>query len=285
MDFGERPAARSAGPATNSSCTSYGEFWAAAYQESSDFLQPGAITLKRPARVSRPRSRRESPPAVPTRSRSFSGRLLPIAMATLRRNPAYLARWIGTGAKHLAEFLLRRALPVSPAAARSEPGARAGSAVTGARRFQGHTSWQMSQPNTWRPMPGRSGSGTGPAQLDGEVRRCTGANRAPRLVLPGTPVGTMAAVGHASMQRVHEPQRSAGGWSGARSSDSNSSPRKNHEPRAWLIRQVFLAIQPRPACRAYARSSSGAVSTQIFHSCRSPSFRASCSSPRRTTAW
>ena len=35
--------------------------------------------------------------------------------------------------------------------------------------FQGQTSWQMSQPNTRLPMAGRSSSGIGPPELDGEV--------------------------------------------------------------------------------------------------------------------
>ena len=62
------------------------------------------------------------------------------------------------------------------------------------------------------------------AQLDGEVRDAE-ADRASR---PSP--GTMAAVGQASMQRVQVPQRSGGGASGAISSDTSSSPRKNHEP-------------------------------------------------------
>jgi indolepyruvate ferredoxin oxidoreductase beta subunit len=40
--------------------------------------------------------------------------------------------------------------------------ANAGSGETGARRFQGHTSWQMSHPKMWRPMVARSCSGTLP---------------------------------------------------------------------------------------------------------------------------
>ena len=43
-------------------------------------------------------------------------------------------------------------------------GARAGAseAATGARRFQGQTSWQMSQPKTWRPMGARRDLVDGP---------------------------------------------------------------------------------------------------------------------------
>ena len=62
----------------------------------------------------------------------------------------------------------------------------------------------------------------------------------------------MAAVGQASMQRVQVPQRSGGGESGSRSRVVSSSPRKNHEPAYWLIRQVFCPIQPSPASRARA---------------------------------
>ena len=58
--------------------------------------------------------------------------------------------------------------------------------------------------------------------------------------------GTMACVGHASMQRVQVPQRSGGGAPGSRSSDVTISPRKNHDPSGSLIRQVFLPIQPKP---------------------------------------
>jgi hypothetical protein len=60
----------------------------------------------------------------------------------------------------------------------------------------------------------------------------------------------MACVGHASMQRVHVPQRSGGGESGSISIDVRISPRNTHDPISWLIRQVFLPIQPSPAIRA-----------------------------------
>ena len=38
----------------------------------------------------------------------------------------------------------------------------AGSLATGALWLNGHTSWQISQPNTCRPMPARSSSGMEP---------------------------------------------------------------------------------------------------------------------------
>ncbi len=80
-------------------------------------------------------------------------------------------------------------------------------------------------------------------------------HRRESTVNPG-PAGTMAAVGQASMQRVHVPQRPGGGASAASAasasiaSETSSSPRKNHEPPAWLMRQVFFPIQPSPAMRA-----------------------------------
>src|SRR5580765_658222 len=88
-------------------------------------------------------------------------------------------------------------------------------------------------------------------------------------VYPNRP-GTIAAVGHASTHRVHVPHRSGGGTSGSIASDTNNSPRKNQEPDCWLIKHVFFPIHPSPASRAYDRSSSGAVSTQIFDSTGSP---------------
>jgi cyclic pyranopterin phosphate synthase len=41
---------------------------------------------------------------------------------------------------------------------------------------------------------------------------------------------TMAAVGHASTQRMQVPHRSGGGASGTISSETSTSPRKNHDP-------------------------------------------------------
>src|SRR5579863_3023594 len=79
--------------------------------------------------------------------------------------------------------------------------------------------------------------------------------------------GTIAAVGQASIQRVQVPQRSGGGASEASGSIESvvrSSPRKNHDPSCWLMRQVFLPIQPNPACLAIERSSRGAVSTHTL---------------------
>src|SRR5437870_6536164 len=83
---------------------------------------------------------------------------------------------------------------------------------------------------------------------------------------PGPTEGTSASVGQASMQRVHVPQRSGAGVSGSMSSEVSNSPRKNQEPIGSLMRHVFLPIHPSPARLAYARSSNGAVSTQILFS-------------------
>ncbi len=65
------------------------------------------------------------------------------------------------------------------------------------------------------------------------------------------------------MHRVQVPQRSGGAASTAKSTDKSTSPNRNHEPCPSLIRQVFFPIHPNPAKRAYDRSSSGAVSTQM----------------------
>ncbi len=96
-------------------------------------------------------------------SRSSAGRLsaspaLPSATATLRSSPRRLARFTGLRRKRSRKASsprsgelgeVRRHQP--PAAARRPPPPR-----WRRFRFQGHTSWQMSQPKTWRPRPSRS---------------------------------------------------------------------------------------------------------------------------------
>ena len=179
-------------------------------------------------------------------ARKHSDFAFPMATATLRRNPAYRDRVTGELRKS------SRNSPSLKAASRARSGAKwrgakAASPVDGARRFHGQTSWQMSHPKTCGPMAARSRSGMPPrsSMVKYEMhRRESSVYRAPPSA------GTMACVGHASMQRVHVPHRSGGGASGASSSETSSSPRKNHEPLPWLIRQVLRPIHPSPAARA-----------------------------------
>ena len=71
----------------------------------------------------------------------------------------------------------------------------------------------------------------------------------------------IARVGQTSMQRVQLPQCALAGGSTGSGRSTNNSPRKNQLPPSLSIRQVCLPIQPSPALRASARSSTGAEST------------------------
>ena len=73
---------------------------------------------------------------------------------------------------------------------------------------------------------------------------------------------TMAWVGHTSIQAVQLPQCSVAGASAGSGRSVYSSPRKNQEPARRWIRLVCLPIQPKPALRASAFSSTGALSTK-----------------------
>src|SRR5438128_9600316 len=110
-------------------------------------------------------------------------------------------------------------------------------------------------------MPARIASGTGPrnSMVRYEIQRRESS------VHP-SPSGTIASVGHASMQRVQEPHRSGGGAPLSNASEVMISPRQNHDPCGSLIKQVLRPIHPSPASRAKLRSSRGAVSTQILYS-------------------
>ncbi len=100
---------------------------------------------------------------------------------------------------------------------------------------------------------------------------------------------TMAPVGQASMQAVHEPQLSrrasgvtgsggavpgrgraavgvarrpgGGGTSGGRGNSSSSSARNSHEPARQWISMALRPTQPNPARAANSRSGRGPVST------------------------
>ena len=95
---------------------------------------------------------------------------LPRTMAALRARPRRFVRiravprnrW-----RNSSSDMLRISTESRPA--RSGRGCNAGSRAAGALRFHGQTSWQMSQPKSQSPTPGRSSSGMGPSQLDGQV--------------------------------------------------------------------------------------------------------------------
>ena len=108
--------------------------------------------------------------------------------------------------------------------------ANAASPVIPARAFQGHTSWQISQPKTCLPTPSRNSSGIAPRSsiVRYEMHRRESSRHVP------SPAGTNASVGQASMHRRQLPQRSAAGPpnSPSISSDTSSTPRKYHDPRS-----------------------------------------------------
>ena len=119
----------------------------------------------------------------------------------------------------------------------------------GARRFHGQTSWQISQPNTCRPMCPRRSSAMLPffsivryaMQRDASICRTSFSG-----------VASSASVGQASTQRVHVPQRSAAAASSHRlyaasGSDVTITPSSSHEPSCWFSTQVLRPIQPTPA--------------------------------------
>ena len=93
-------------------------------------------------------------------------------------------------------------------------------------------------------MAARCSSGHGAAQLDGEV-----GNAAARIDGPAGAVRHDSRGGAGVDAARHVPQRSGGGWPGSISSDTSNSPRKNHEPAPWWIRQRVLA-DPAEAGRA-----------------------------------
>ena len=77
-----------------------------------------------------------------------------------------------------------------------------GSLVKEARRFQGQTSWQMSHPNRLLPIfPCRSSAMSPRFSIVKYERQERASSRH-----PSCSSGTIASVGHASMQRVQLPQ-------------------------------------------------------------------------------
>src|ERR1700686_1238093 len=180
--------------------------------------------------------------------------LLPMAMAALRRRPERLVRRMGeprkTSRNSSADIWASQAR-----AGFTNPGRGSNSVAVdaGALRFHGQTSWQISQPKTWRPMPTRRCSGIDP--------RFSIVRYEMHLLESSWYGARIASVGQASMQRVQVPHRSGAGMSGASSRDVRITPKKNHEPLFLLMMQVFLPIQPTPAYFAKTRSTIGPVST------------------------
>src|SRR5207245_2225115 len=110
-------------------------------------------------------------------------------------------------------------------------GASAGSRARAAFRFQGHTSWHTSHPNTHSPIASRNSSGISPRC---SIVRYAMHRRASRAYGP-----TNAWVGQASRHAVHVPHRS-----GRRSSHSSSPvvrtlPLNKYEPVVAATREVI----------------------------------------------
>jgi hypothetical protein len=82
-------------------------------------------------------------------------------MATFRRKPLYLVRFTGLPRNMDRNSSALKEANFSSGGANSR-GANAVSEVSGALRFHGQTSWQISQPNTCLPMDIRYRSGAGP---------------------------------------------------------------------------------------------------------------------------
>jgi hypothetical protein len=89
--------------------------------------------------------------------------LLPMAMATLRRNPEKRDRLTGEPKNHRPKSASSSEASHSRAGFTSSwRGTSSASPVTDAFLFHGQTSWQMSHPKTLRPIPARRSSGKEP---------------------------------------------------------------------------------------------------------------------------
>src|SRR6185295_19955512 len=130
-------------------------------------------------------------------------------------------------------------------------------------RFQGHTSWQISQPNAHLSNLPFTSSGIS-ISFNSMVKY--EIHLLPSTTLPGR----MAFVGQASIHLVHVPHRSFANASSCSSSRSviNVAIKKN-EPLSFVRRFPFLPIHPRPLRCAQLLSSTGAESTNPLP-CTSP---------------
>src|ERR1039458_7731762 len=111
-------------------------------------------------------------------------------------------------------------------------GSKAGSAVMGARRFQGQTSWQMSQPKTCGPMAARCSKGMaarssmvkyemqrGESMPEGRIAAVEEALQVAKSMREGRKAGG----GGVSMRGWQVRQGAGGGESGAMLSETRSS--------------------------------------------------------------
>ena len=124
-----------------------------------------------------------------------------MAMAMLRRIPRKPARRTGEPLKTRSND----ARQVKPATrARDSPapprGSNSASTAIGALRFHGHTSWQMSHPNTCRPIRSINSGAISPL--------CSMVRYEMHLVASILYGAINAPVGQASRHRVHVPHRS-----------------------------------------------------------------------------
>ena len=90
-------------------------------------------------------------------------------MATLRRKPAYFARWMGLD-ETSSEIRSSVMAASSSSGGAKWRGSNAGSWANGAREFHGQTSWQISQPKMCWPMPVAHLFRRRAMQFDREVR-------------------------------------------------------------------------------------------------------------------
>ena len=147
----------------------------------------------------------------------------------------------------------RTARPASRVS-RSLRARKSGSSVRCANLFQGHTSWQSSQPKMRLPISGAQFLGDRAFVLDRQV-----ADAAPRVEavrrddrLRRADVDAARAGAAMRARRRVDRQRQV---------DVDLAEEEPAMPPSLSIRQVCLPIQPRPALRASARSSTGAEST------------------------
>ena len=176
---------------------------------------------------------------------NFLSPLFPIAITAFLRRPESLARRIGDPRNTVRNSSCCISASQSRAGLTSPSRAsNSGAEVAGALRFHGQTSWQMSHPKTWRPMPERIFVWNLAALFNGQVGDAQPgvqfAGRNNRLRWTG---GDAAGAGPAAIGRRQVGARS----SFVKSSEVRITPRNSHDPSCWLMMQVFLPIHPTPA--------------------------------------